>query len=430
MYLNDLENVLKNADTGVTIGHITLFLLLYADDAIILAETPEKLQEAINELYIYSNYWKLKLNNDKSKIVILKSGARSRNESWRYGDVQLSVTTRFSYLGILFTSNGAFNQAQRVLSDQANKALFCMLKSLNRFVNLSPKMMMEIFDKLITPILCYGSEVWGFNTGLDIERLHLKFCKQVLGVKRCTQNDFVYGELGRVPMSITRKINMIKYWLKIVQGTKPYSLSAVYHASLQNLELKNITGWTWHVREILLSCGLGEAWYNQGVMDMKCFIVILKQRLYDIYRQEWATRLSDSPRARFYNVVKGTFERSHYLNVVTVKSHRQALSRLLLSSHRLKIETGRWERPIIPHTERRCPICPDKIEDEFHFIVECNLYKDIRKRLIPKYYWQRPSLYKVLQLLNSRNPKHLQALAKYAFLSFKQRQCHIMNSVN
>jgi len=30
------------------------------------------------------------------------------------------------------------------------------------------------------------------------ERVHLQFCKRLLGVKRCTQNDFVYGELGRM----------------------------------------------------------------------------------------------------------------------------------------------------------------------------------------------------------------------------------------
>ena len=55
---------------------------------------------------------------------------------------------------------------------------------------------MELFDKLITPIMKYGSEVWGFIEGKSLERVHLQFCKQLLGVKESTQNDFVYGELG------------------------------------------------------------------------------------------------------------------------------------------------------------------------------------------------------------------------------------------
>ena len=183
------------------------------------------------------------------------------------------------------------------------------------------------------------------------------------------------------------------------------------------------------MRDILLSCGLGEAWYNQGVADENCFIVILKQRLRDIHQQDWMARLNNSSRARFYSAVKGVFEYSHYLNVVTVKSHRQALSRLLLSSHRLRIETGRWERPVIPHLQRLCPYCPNKIEDEFHLIAECNMYDDLRKRLIPRYYWQKPSMFKVVQLINSKNARCLRALAKYVFLAFNHRQNFIMNNV-
>ena len=93
IYLNDFENALSSADTGLTIGQVKLFLLLYANDAVILWETPEKLQEAINQLYVYWNYWKLKLNTEKSRIVVFKSGPVSRNESWKYGDAQVNITT-------------------------------------------------------------------------------------------------------------------------------------------------------------------------------------------------------------------------------------------------------------------------------------------------------------------------------------------------
>ena len=72
---------------------------------------------------------------------------------------------------------------------------------MNRFVNINPETMVNVFLKLITPVLCYAAEVWGFYAGPDIEWLHFKFCEQMLRVKKYTQNDFVYGELGRVPMS-------------------------------------------------------------------------------------------------------------------------------------------------------------------------------------------------------------------------------------
>ena len=44
-----------------------------------------------------------------------------------------------------------------------------------------------------SPVLNYASEVWGFIQGNAIERIPLQFCKKILGVKRTTQTDFIYG---------------------------------------------------------------------------------------------------------------------------------------------------------------------------------------------------------------------------------------------
>ena len=71
---------------------------------------------------------------------------------------------------------------------------------------------------------------------------------------------------------------------------------------------------------------------------------------------------------------------------------------LMLSSH-IFIETGRWRRPhCIPREDRKCITC-NTIEDEYHFVIECSIFTDLRKRYISKYYWTNPSMYKLKQLL-------------------------------
>ena len=70
--------------------------------------------------------------------------------------------------------------------------------------------MVGLFDKLILPILTYGSEVSGFSKADKIERMHLQFCKHLLGVKIQTQNNFIYGELGRVLVRNYRLIAAIR----------------------------------------------------------------------------------------------------------------------------------------------------------------------------------------------------------------------------
>ena len=58
-----------------------------------------------------------------------------------------------------------------------------MNKQLNKFTNLTVKHRIDLYDELIYPILSYCSEVWGFVEGTQIERIHMQFCKKLLGVK-------------------------------------------------------------------------------------------------------------------------------------------------------------------------------------------------------------------------------------------------------
>ena len=61
------------------------------------------------------------------------------------------------------------------------------------------------------------------------------FLRFLLGVKKTTNLAALNGELGRIPLSIYRKINMIKYWIKILQQNDAPLLKNIY------LMLKNDT---------------------------------------------------------------------------------------------------------------------------------------------------------------------------------------------
>ena len=138
----------------------------------------------------------------------------------------------------------------------------------------------------------------------------------------------------------------------------------------------------------------------------------------DIAKQDWSSRLNNSSRARFYRAVKPDFGQGKYLEIVNVPSHRKALTKLLTSSHRLRCETGRWERPVLPYENRICLVCLDKIGDEFHFLLECPRHQSLRSRLIGRYHWNRPSMLKLHQLLNSTCTNVIRAVAKFVYKAF------------
>ncbi|KAH3748452.1 hypothetical protein DPMN_182898 [Dreissena polymorpha] len=55
---------------------------------------------------------------------------------------------------------------------------------------------------MVVPILLYGSDIWGFYNIKDVDKLHVRFLKNILGVKQQTPNYAVLGEFGRFPLSI------------------------------------------------------------------------------------------------------------------------------------------------------------------------------------------------------------------------------------
>ena len=107
------------------------------------------------------------------------------------------------------------------------------------------------------------------------------------------------------------------------------------------------------------------------------------------------------------------FNHQLYLESVKVTKFRMALSKLRMSSHRLEIEVGRWARPSrTPLDQRKCCTC-NKLEDEFHFLLECRLYNEIRKKYIKKYYWGSPNMIKLKELMTITNETMLLNVAIY-----------------
>ena len=163
---------------------------------------------------------------------------------------------------------------------QALNAMGRLRHYLVRFPNMSISHKLDLFDKLIEPVLTYGCEVWGMNNENKLESIHLLFCKQILGVRRQTQNSFIYGELGRYPLKIKRLSSVLKYWFKVIRSPDEKIIKHVYNVMLNDLEVfPNKISWTKFVKYILESNGFYNVWLNQGVEDTDFFMKIFIGRI-------------------------------------------------------------------------------------------------------------------------------------------------------
>ena len=98
------------------------------------------------------------------------------------------------------------------------------------------------------------------------------------------------------------------------------------------------------------------------------FLTLLRQRLQDMFIQDWHSRLDLSSRASLYRNLSNIFCYKSYLDSICVVKFRIALTRLRTAAHRLLIKTGRWVKSKPIALENRKCITYNLIEDEFHFI--------------------------------------------------------------
>ena len=153
IFLNDLEDeFITHGIEGIDIGLIKLFILLYADDIVIFSSDAEGLQNGLNLFELYSKRWKLKVNTEKTKVMVFrkgKGGTLPRNLEFTFENTLLKFESKFTYLGVVFTTGGSFTETQNMLAGQPRKALFISEKYVYNFTNLTTSRMMDLFDKLI-----------------------------------------------------------------------------------------------------------------------------------------------------------------------------------------------------------------------------------------------------------------------------------------
>ena len=179
-YIGELVDMLRAENcNGVYINEdfSNQKILLYADDS---SDTVGRLQKIINVLFTYCKLWHLLVNMIKTIVVFRR------------------ITTN-------------------ELCSRANKALYNLYKYTYRFRRLPINVSLTLFDKMVLPILLYGSDIWGHSDCAAVERVHLKFCKPLLGVGSTTSDVAVLGELGRSPLAINYKMRCIKYRLKLLK---------------------------------------------------------------------------------------------------------------------------------------------------------------------------------------------------------------------
>ena len=101
---------------------------MYADDIVVLSETSDGLQKALKLIDQFCCRWRLKINTDKSKVMIFNN--QKEKMSAFLNNTLLQQVNKYCYLGVILTPTGSFLQKLEYLHDKATRAYFSIHSSL------------------------------------------------------------------------------------------------------------------------------------------------------------------------------------------------------------------------------------------------------------------------------------------------------------
>jgi hypothetical protein len=133
---------------------------------------------------------------------------------------------------------------------------------------------------------------------------------------------------------------------------------------------------TVHVNfKLLAVLGFAEIWNFPDCVLVKQFLPIFKLVDLDLSIVTYKNGVHMLLR-HLYSYVKEQFCYELYLDRINCKSVRSALTRLRVSSQRLRIESGRYGRGRVERHERTCQFCDaSELEDGYHFVLKCSAYE-------------------------------------------------------
>ena len=193
--------------------------------------------------------------------------------------------------------------------------------------------------------------------------------KSILGIKSGTSNDLIHHEINHPDIIAIIKDRQFKFAEKIKQLGKGEAL----------------------VKEIWDMCVIddeptGMRRYYEEIRDGNC--------VHDVNARKERIDNSDESMCTRYKTICGIEPCSMLYQSCLDDTKRKTITRWRLSSHKLRIETGRYSRPYTERENRLCQIC-NVVEDESHAIYDCKAHNIIRER------------YKDMMNLESRDLKQL-----------------------
>lgn len=407
LFINDLPGALEG---GCNFGGEKVNVLMYADDIVLMSPTATGLQHMIKNLEVYCKTWNLQVNLSKSKIMVVRNGGKlARNDKWWYNGERIQVVNEYKYLGVIITSNLSWEKHFKEKVKSAKLAINSVWSKFldSRKVPLSSKLM--CYNSIIKSIVCYCSQVWGFNASNTVESAQTCFIKKLFRLPQNTPNYVLYLETYFSKIYFHTALININYLIKLL-SLPAHRLPNVLVKQLINKNLYCCKYWKALGRSRNVEVNFSLTGDGGSIVELQSQLIAVLEG----EREAWRASCEGRARTSQYH--------QQYLNLDFDLGGRTLLTdnndqTLISWAIKARAELLNLNyKPWLPGNNHFCSICNlCEIESSFHFIAKCPIFKDLRRNYFGKQQLEINEYYEFL------NGKDWLVLTSYLKLAWNKR---------
>ena len=243
LLINGLAAAIKRACVGVACNPepdaSRVQVLLYAEDVVILCETAEELQLALDAAAAWANAWRFNFSDGPNKSAVMTFGhGRAAVPPFHVGEHALPHVRSSTHLGTILHERLSFSgHVDELLRRGEGKIAACLFWTAS--TNLPLTFVERVFQCYVRPSVCFGLEfVASASLFRKFQTRFNRLGRRLLFWPQDSPAVAVHGQLGWQDVDTLRLTQAASLWARLL--TLPSSCCAsriVYYAGLQEHSL-------------------------------------------------------------------------------------------------------------------------------------------------------------------------------------------------
>ena len=391
------EHVSANRHAEIIMDGKKLFFIMYADDIVVLSRTAAHAQRTIMLVVQYLTFLGLKLNAAKCEAMVIVRKHPSRSPPspppLLVEEEPIKYVSEFKYLGAKVNNRNHYGTTRLAAIPLAKGAYAELFNNLLKSVKDPPvKLALELFGTFVKSVASTGhiiSDQWltpskRLLKSEKMNQLLTQFMKRILTIRRTTSDAGVYFLLDQIPLTLQIAEMTIRYY----QRTAAKEQSDLEHCALRQIFINKKYRGTIFIRFLkpvfnIFDSDLPEI-AVQKILSLRtdCFLKEAREQ----FKTAVYTTAAASSKLTLLVKLSPPEGLPKWLAGNTAMPGRlsRTLTRALLSSHNLQVETSRWHKKSSRDQARttRCRLCDSGLEDIEHMLCACSHFDGSRYDLV------------------------------------------------